>query len=46
MKMLQSKRAIRLLNQDKNKQLFELCYQLAILVKGYDYLQQIDKKQK
>lgn len=37
-KLLETKRVIKLLRQQKNKHLFELCYQLAIAVKGYEYV--------
>ena len=42
--LVESKRVTKCLKQKKNNQLFELSYKLAIGVKGYEYLEEIEKR--
>ena len=45
-KLVESKRVSKLLKQEKNKELFQLSYQLAIAIKGFNYLEEMEKKKK
>jgi hypothetical protein len=43
-KILETNRVIKLLKQDKKKKLFELCYELAIKIRGFKYVEELEKK--